>query len=225
MTKTRKNPDWPVLTSYDRRHLSRIALPLGGIGTGTVSLGGRGDLRDWEIVNRAAKGFAPDNAFFALYARPAGGTPVTRVLEGPIEPEAYEGFWGVRARNHGLPRFRNCEFHAAYPFGQVLLSDPDVPVDVRLEAFNPLVPPDADASGIPAAILRFVLTNRTGKSVTASVCGSMNNFIGADGSNSEVQWTGLADYSKATKGNHNAFRRGRGVQGLFMHSDGIDPGS
>ena len=34
--------DWPVLTEYDQDHLARIALPLGGIGTGTVSLGGRG---------------------------------------------------------------------------------------------------------------------------------------------------------------------------------------
>jgi hypothetical protein len=53
------NPNWPVLTHYDRQHLGRIALGLGGIGTGTVSLGGRGELRDWEIVNRPAKGFVP----------------------------------------------------------------------------------------------------------------------------------------------------------------------
>src|SRR6478736_9280033 len=50
---------WPSLRIYDRDHLSRIALPLGGIGTGTVSLGGRGDLRDWEVMNRPGKGFVP----------------------------------------------------------------------------------------------------------------------------------------------------------------------
>ena len=66
----KRNPRWPVLTHYD--HLGRIALPLGGIGTGTVPLGGRGDLRDWEIVNRPAKGFVPRRTFFALYAKPAG---------------------------------------------------------------------------------------------------------------------------------------------------------
>jgi len=49
--------DWPALKTYDEEHLAKIALPLGGIGTGTVSLGGRGDLRDWEIMNRPAKGF------------------------------------------------------------------------------------------------------------------------------------------------------------------------
>ena len=36
-----KPQQWPVLKKYDKEHLYQIALPLGGIGTGTVSLGGR----------------------------------------------------------------------------------------------------------------------------------------------------------------------------------------
>ena len=32
---------WPVLSHYDQEHTGRIALPIGGIGTGTVSLSGR----------------------------------------------------------------------------------------------------------------------------------------------------------------------------------------
>jgi non-lysosomal glucosylceramidase len=97
---------WPTLTRYDQEHLARIALPLGGIGTGTVSLGGRGNLHDWEIVNRPAKGFTPPNSFFALYAQPAGGAAVTRALEGALPPH-YEGSSGSTAANHGLPRFRH----------------------------------------------------------------------------------------------------------------------
>ena len=50
---------WPVLTRYTGEKLARIALPIGGIGTGTVSLGGRGQLRDWEIMNQPARGFCP----------------------------------------------------------------------------------------------------------------------------------------------------------------------
>src|SRR6185437_3897004 len=151
-THVETSPAWPVLTHYGQDHLRRIALPLGGIGTGTVSLGGRGDLRDWEVVNRPAKRFSPQHTFLALYARPTGGDAVTRVLEGQIDPNDYAGQEGCAVPNHGLPRFRHCSFAAAYPFGQVLLSDPDVPLEARIEAFNPLVPVDADASGIPAAI-------------------------------------------------------------------------
>lgn len=212
--KLRGNPNWPVLKVYDQEHVARIALPLGGIGTGTVSLGGRGDLRDWEIVNRPAKGFTPRHSFFALYAKPAGGKAVARALEGPIEPYAYEGSHGCRVPNHGLPRFRHCSFLAAYPFGQVLLSDSEVPLDVRIEAFNPLIPADADASGLPVAVLRFVLQNKTTKTVEASVCASLENFIGRDGS------------AGRSRKNVNVFRKTQrpvALRGIFMRSDGVDP--
>ncbi len=214
MSRTRDG-GWPVLKQYDGAHLSRISLPLGGIGTGTVSLGGRGQLCDWEMMNRPSKGFVPGSAFFALYAKSAGADAVVRALEGPLPEFMYEGASGSNAPNHGLPRFRNCRFDAAYPFGQVHLSDPEVPVDVRLEAFNPLVPGDVDASSIPAVVLRFVLHNRTGKRVDASVCGNLANFIGTDGA-----------HGKACR-NVNRFRDGRkgGWKGIFMDSEGVDPAS
>ena len=213
MVNQRENA-WPVLTRYDQAHLARIALPLGGIGTGTVSLGGRGDLRDWEIVNRPAKGFTPaigreSGPFFALFALPAGGKAVTRLIEGPLELEAYEGSHGSKAKNHGLPRFRTCSFAAAYPLGQVMLSDPDVPLQVRIEAFNPLIPADADKSGIPVAVLRYVLINQTDRAIAASVCGSIPNFIGADGWNVGRDWKGDVDDSLGPKANRNVFRTGK----------------
>ena len=213
------NPAWPVLTTYDANHLARIALPLGGIGTGTVSLGGRGDLHDWEIVNRPAKTFTPDSPglamgpCFLIHAKQAGKAPVTKVLEGPLELADYEGPMGASVPGHGLPRFRNCQFAAAYPFGQVLLSDPSMPLDVRLEAFNPLVPADADASGIPVAVLRYVLLNRSSKPVKASVCGSLPNFIGMDGSAGQA------------KGNVNEYREAYKLRGLFMSTAGTPAGA
>ncbi|MBN2308289.1 MAG: hypothetical protein JXR94_04925 [Candidatus Hydrogenedentes bacterium] len=210
MRQASGNAKWPVLKRYDGDHLARIALPIGGIGTGTVSLGGRGDLRDWEIANRPNKGFVPmarrTGPFFALYARAAGAEPVARALEGPLDVSAYEGAHGATAPNHGLPRFSTCSFAAAYPLGQVVLSDRAVPLTARIEAFNPLIPGDPEASGIPVAVLRFVLKNRTAKRVAASVCGTVPSFIG----------TGIADASKRGT-NRNTFRRGHGVRGVFMH--------
>ena len=44
-----KPAKWPVLKSYNQKHLQQIALPLGGIGTGTVSLGGPEEIK--EVAN------------------------------------------------------------------------------------------------------------------------------------------------------------------------------
>jgi uncharacterized protein (DUF608 family) len=139
-----------------------------------------------------------------------GGGAVTRALEGILEAP-YEGGFGSVEANHGLPRFRKCSFLAAYPLGQVLLSDPDVPLDVRIEAFNPLVPADVESSSIPVAVLRFVLTNKTAKPVAASVCGSLENFIGSDGQS-----------GKPAK-NVNEFREAANCRGIFLRSEGVDP--
>jgi non-lysosomal glucosylceramidase len=205
---------WPALTRYGPDSLARIALPVGGIGTGTVSLGGRGDLRDWEIVNRPAKGFEPRPAFLAVRTRTADGRITARALEGPLDAALYEGSSGAIAANHGLPRFRNCAFEAAYPFGQVLLSDPDVPVTARLQAFNPLIPGDTEASGIPVAVLRVMLENSAAEAVEASVCITLRNFIGEDGTNGAPR----ANVNEPRQGNN-----GNGVRGVLLRSDGVDP--
>jgi non-lysosomal glucosylceramidase len=217
---------WPILKRYDEQHLARIALPLGGIGTGTVSLGGRGDLRDWEIMNRPAKGFVPTRGsfspFFAVFVKDAAGRTQTRGLEGPIDLALYEESHGSKAINHGLPRFRGCTFAAAYPLGQVMLSDADMPVDVTLQAFNPLVPGDPEVSGIPVAILRYVLRNKTNQALEASLCGSIPNFIGNDGSGQTTDWKGDL-VTTGGKDNRNEYRQGRAVRGIFMSSEGVAP--
>lgn len=169
---------WPTLRTFKGDDLRCVALPLGGIGTGTVSLGGRGDLRDWEVGARPAKGFAPRHAFFAIRVRPRGARAVTRVLEGPVLTP-FDGWVGSRAPHPGLPRFRRATFAAAYPLARVRLADPDVPAAVHLEAFNPLVPGDADASGIPVAVLRWVVRNPSPVPAEVAVCGSLQNVVGA----------------------------------------------
>jgi non-lysosomal glucosylceramidase len=210
---TSLNNTWPTLTRYDQQHLRQIGLPLGGIGTGVVSLGGRGNLHDWEIVNRPAKGFELNQTFFALYTKTSDGKSTATALEGVIPPADYEGARGATIPNHGLPRFRNCKFEAAYPFGQVVLSDADVPLNVRLQAFNPLIPGDSDASGIPVAALRFELENNSDQDIDAAVCGSLQNFIGKDGTSGECQQ------------NVNAYRNQDNLSGIFMQSEGVNSDS
>lgn len=200
---------WPILTSYDAQHLDRISLPLGGIGTGTIGLGGRGDLRDFEVGNRPAKGFRPTTCLAAVRTNSGTGDVNTRLLEGPLPDSAFEGWNGATAPNHGLPRFADASFDACYPFGQVRLSDNDVPVSVAVQGFNPLVPGDVDASSWPVAVLRYRLTNRTDQPIDASIALAMSNFVGSDGTYDD------------TGDNHNQTVMAPSLVGVRMDAPGL----
>jgi len=184
--------------TFSGRNLKMIAFPLGGIGTGTISLGGRGQLRDWEIFNRPDKGNTPDYCFPAIWAQAEGKKPVARVLEARIEPP-YEGPSGLGSDNvPGLPRLASAKFIGAYPFARLEFEDKKLPLLVSLEAFNPLVPLDVDASGLPIAVLRYHLKNPGRAPVKVGIAFSLENPVG----NKE--------------GRQANFRQAKGVAGLFM---------
>ncbi len=214
------NQYWPILKTYQDKYLEEVAMPLGGIGTGTISLGGRGDLRDWEIMNRGAIGYIPafkfvaptisNSPFFAIYYKEQEKEASVKLLEGPVSLKEYYGDWGADALNSGFPRFEETEFSAAYPLAQVDFKHKNFPLDVRLEAFNPLIMGDANKSGIPVAILRYVVTNTTDKPIETSVVGMVPNYIGVDG------WSG------EPKGNHNTYKESGLIKGLYMTSEGVD---
>jgi uncharacterized protein (DUF608 family) len=218
---------WPILSSNAGSQLRRIALPLGGIGTGTVSLGGRGDLRDWEVMNVPAKGFVPMGeggpGHIVLCTLDESGRPMARLAEGPIDQADWLGDKGCTVANHGLPRFARCRFDAAYPLAQVHLEDEAVPLRVRLEAFNPLVPGDVAASALPVAVLRYVVTNTGTRSRPVTLCASLPNHVGVDGSRREPGWDG-APMPCGAKRNRNRLADDGQLHGIIMDSVGCDPG-
>ena len=161
--------------------LKQIAFPLGGIGTGTVSLGGRGQLRDWEIFNRPGKDKGLVYTFPALYTRTASGQSAARVLESRLLTP-YAAAHGLPPHEMcGLPRLDNAIFKGEYPFAYVDFRDADLPVKIDLTAFNPFIPLNEKDSAIPAAILRYTISSRSDEHVEATVCWSLQNACGNDG--------------------------------------------
>ena len=221
---------WPSLTRYEGPYLQEIAFPLGGIGTGSFCLGGRADFRDFELFNFPDKGCKPPYTFFALRAQRPGEPAVTRILEGALQPPFRGGGFGAGVPLAGLPRMRSVELDACYPFARFTLNDPDVPLTVHLEAFNPLIPLDIDRSGLPVAILRYRLLNPTDRTVQASVAGSLYNFIGYDSSGRRGQWSSKpAEPGQLLDGNVNELRQattnGPPLRGLLMRSQRVAPGT
>ena len=177
-----------------------LAFPLGGVGAGSISLGGRGELREWWIFNRPDKGNSPNYAFPAIWAQVAGRGTVARVLEARYLPP-YEGPSGLGSANApGLPRLESSVFTGEFPLARVDFDDAALPVKVALEAFTPFIPLDADESGLPVAVLRYRVTNPNTAAAQVSIVFSIENPVGADGAT----------------GRTNEFKAGDGLAGLLM---------
>jgi non-lysosomal glucosylceramidase len=151
---------WPVLKHYELNAIEKIAMPVGGIGTGNISIGGNGQWKDVEIMNKPGIGFygstSPKQApCFMIFTQDGKGKKVTRALIGPISLSNFAGSQGSAAPNHGLPRFSSATFDAAYPFAVVNLEDEEMPVSAKLKTFNPFIPADAAGRGIPVAVIRY----------------------------------------------------------------------
>jgi uncharacterized protein (DUF608 family) len=182
--------------TFRGRNLLQIALPLGGIGAGCVSLNGQGGLQDYAIrntpsISALADGHHENDAAFGTLYLPGKG--IARMLEGPMPKERVydQGLkgQGYRCGGHeGLPRFRKATFKGEYPFGTVSLSDADIPVSVSITGFNPFIPLDDKNSSLPCAVLEYTFENLDTQAVVFEFAYHISHFA-LDPSNSSYSKT------------------------------------
>jgi uncharacterized protein (DUF608 family) len=198
---------------------TQAAFLLGGIGTGNVSLGSRGELRDWELFNNPAKGRKLPYSFFALSCRgldPDGPEPASRILEAPAQPPFTDPLGLHTGTVAGLPHFESSRLRGEYPFVSLELSDASLPLAVSLEAFTPFIPLDADDSGLPCAVFRYTVKNESERPLRISVAGSLPNMVG---------FTHFDAFGNmhVKDGAKNEYREGEGFRGIYYSSAGVEP--
>ncbi|HXW12866.1 MAG TPA: GH116 family glycosyl-hydrolase, partial [Terriglobia bacterium] len=145
----------------------RSAVPLGGLGSGTVELRADGSLSDWNIFNNspaAAAKIQVDDAFFGLWAKPHG-MPSTALTLRTHPPQT-------------LPPIAQIEYAGAFPVSRLRFSDSRLPLTVELYAYSEFQPFDADRSCTPCALFSFDLHNSASEAVEISVLFNMRNYIG-----------------------------------------------
>ena len=176
---------------YEGDQLSRIAFPMGGMGAGMICLEGTGALSHVSLRNKPEV-FNEPCVFAAISIR--GQPKSARVLEGPVpgwkifgKPDTGNGAGGT---SYGLPRFAQAEFSARFPFGQVKLTDPRVPLSVELTGWSPFEPGQADDSSLPVAALEYRFTNRSAQTVEAVFSYHARNFLALGGNPKAVRPTG-----------------------------------
>ena len=143
-----------------------------------------------------------------------------RVLERrPMTP--YTGGSGVpRETGLGLPHLQEAHFTGAYPFAHIRFHDTRWPLDISLEAFNPMEPLETELSSLPAAILTYRVQSRAKSRIDAALAFSIMNPVGYDGTGR------LRDRRAPFFGrNLNAYREEGGCRGLLLSSAKYAPDS
>ena len=182
-------PDDLRVAEFDGAEFGHLAMPLGGIGTGNLAICADGGLRQWQLHNIGNHAGALPGSFLALrvsrweppldelrilQASPRDSTS-TPLVSDDVVPE-----W-QRELLSRYPGVARTTFSGTYPIARVRYLDPALPLDVTLEAFNPLVPLDVDASSIPAALFTFRLVNTDNHPLHGTLGATVQNAVGWDG--------------------------------------------
>jgi non-lysosomal glucosylceramidase len=178
---------------YQGNKTSQISFPLGGIGTGCISLAGNGRLIDWEIFNHPSKGSVNGFSHFAIKAENDSKVLDARVLHGDLhapyngdlQAGMFQSFGFGPRREYltGMPHFESVDFRGEFPLAELDFIGSNFPGRVKLLAFNPLIPLNDKDSGIPAAFFEFELTNTSSETLHYSLCGVLANPLPKDKQN------------------------------------------
>lgn len=172
-----------IRTTYTGSATSKISFPLGGIGTGSVGLGGNGRLLDWEILNRPAKGSLNGYSHFAVKAEKPDGTLVdARILNGDYDGDM-SGQYGMNF-GHGMPggtmagfpHFAEHVFEGHFPTAELTFDDPHFPGRAKLFAFNPMIPLNDKDSSIPAAFFEILIENGSAEHLDFTAAFTVRNM-------------------------------------------------
>ncbi|MBN1851287.1 MAG: hypothetical protein JW829_01130 [Pirellulales bacterium] len=169
-------------TYSDPVSLRHIGMPIGGLFAGTVYLSGDGRLWLWDIFNRDQEGIlqrpVPDPHGLAHASECRNG--LNYLNPAPVTSPFDAGFtlhFGDSKYPLDLDGFANVTFDGRYPIGYVTYGDSKCPVRVKLEAFSPFIPLDADNSSLPATVMSYTIENISAKPIECRMTGRMENAI------------------------------------------------
>ena len=170
--------------------LKYIGMPVGGIGCGTVYLGGDGRLWVWDVFNQYSLGVVFQRAKFpselekltkkdnVVLAPESGVNYVLPPTPDKFPPAFKQGFGlriGEAFRRFDAKDWAEVEFDGKWPIGVVHYHDPACPVEVTLRGFSPFIPLDIKDSSLPLTFMEFTVRNTSDRPVTVDLSGWLQN--------------------------------------------------
>lgn len=150
-----------AMYTYSNERLNHIAFPIGGMGAGMFCLEGSGSIAQLSIDHHPDL-FNEPPVFAAIHVK--GVKQGTKVLESLVPDRKkygipFSGSGGFLGNVWGLPRFSNARFTARFPFAEIELADPDIPLKAAIKGWSPFIPSDEDNSSLPVGALEYNFEN------------------------------------------------------------------
>ena len=187
----------PVFTKA-ADELRYIGMPVGGIGCGTLYLGGDGRLWLWDVWHKSGEGIRPRSR---TYNRPSGVSssipnrsgvnyisPVDAWNAAPDfdeDPHPFDQGFALRTVVGGSEAVHRLDqrdmadiaFRGSYPLAEIDYADSGCPLEVRLKAHPFFIPLNTPDSALPVTQLEYTLHNPGTQPVDATLLGWLENPV------------------------------------------------
>ncbi|GMP77829.1 hypothetical protein CsSME_00033976 [Camellia sinensis var. sinensis] len=155
-------------------------VPLGGMGSGSISRGFRGEFRHWQIIPGTCD-TSPimANQFSIFISRDEGNKNYSSVLApGQHEGLGKLGDKGISSWGWNLSG-QHSTYHALFPRAWTIYDgEPDPELKVSCRQISPFIPHNYRDSSLPTAVFVYTLVNTGKERAKVTLCFTWANSIG-----------------------------------------------
>jgi uncharacterized protein (DUF608 family) len=163
-------------------------MPVGGINTGTVYLGGDGRLWLWDIFNSQQEGIDPKSVDWGTElhvgkkVRSRDGSAYVQPARDIRPMEQGFAFKIQVGKQTYLKKmiaddWDEIVFEATYPMASIRYISKELPLEITANVYSPFIPLDEKSSGLPCTIYSFSIKNNSQMPVSVSILGWLENKV------------------------------------------------
>lgn len=183
----------PVQYRKSKNELRYLGMPVGGLHTGTVYVGGDGRLWLWQVYNDSydgmREGVEPKNVMWndgkeqvrvrprdgAAYIEPAIADNLRVLEQGFAISVTADGT--TKTKELRKSHWDEILFEPTYPTCTITYTSADFPVDVVLTVYSPFIPLDTKSSSLPLTTLHLDIRSKVSKPLQTTISGWMENGV------------------------------------------------
>lgn len=175
----RKAPIDPFTTESTKPSASQ-GVPLGGMGSGSISRGFRGEFRHWQIIPGICEASPIMANQFSIFISRDGGN---RSYASVLAPGQHEGLGkscdqGISSWGWNLSG-QHSSYHALFPRSWTIYDgEPDPELKISCRQISPFIPHNYQDSSLPTAVFVYTLVNTGRERAKVSLLFTWANSIG-----------------------------------------------